>query len=239
MKRVTYSGFKGIDFFQFQSTPSVKRVTLLNLTKNVYVIFQSTPSVKRVTIVRCCYMFSIMISIHTLCEEGDKSGLLKQYHHNLFQSTPSVKRVTSSIMTAETKVSNFNPHPLWRGWPDWFSMLVIRSAWFQSTPSVKRVTILVLHVSDSISLISIHTLCEEGDNKALELICTVFEFQSTPSVKRVTWCVKYCLEDSTISIHTLCEEGDWLVLRQRAYGGHFNPHPLWRGWRYWWFKVTR
>ena len=78
----------------FQSTPSVKRVTLLRAADLLTGKFQSTPSVKRVTLLICmpfqAFLYfnphplwrgwrkmansnlkKIAISIHTLCEEGD------------------------------------------------------------------------------------------------------------------------------------------------------------------------
>ena len=81
----------------------------------------------------------ILISIHTLCEEGDYTPL---------------------ILVGNT-VSHFNPHPLWRGWPltKFFSITYLK---FQSTPSVKRVTDCPEGLT-KYQVISIHTLCEEGD----------------------------------------------------------------------------
>ena len=78
--------------------------------------FQSTPSVKRVTLVSHFYVGTFLISIHTLCEEGDSRSWVKY-----------------------STESNFNPHPLWRGW---------RCKSYSDCLTVN---------------ISIHTLCEEGD----------------------------------------------------------------------------
>ena len=55
--------------------------------------FQSTPSVKRVTLFNSVWVGSFVISIHTLCEEGD---LL--------------------MIQRDRRLHHFNPHPLWRGW---------------------------------------------------------------------------------------------------------------------------
>ena len=150
----------------------------------------------------------------------------------------------------KTKLSDFNPHPLWRGRPG-------------------NVDVVFSHYS-----ISIHTLCEEGD---LLYLCTiifmvnfnphplwrgrhffifwavaVLLFQSTPSVKRATGYVYNNITGSLISIHTLCEEGDQLAISvilslisisihtlceegdepskiTLSKSVNFNPHPLWRG----------
>ena len=103
--------------------------------------------------------------------------------------------------------ANFNPHPLWRGW------------------------LCLLSRLSQVS-ISIHTLCEEGDLFLTTLLLVHFLFQSTPSVKRVTDIITSKTENKSISIHTLCEEGD-VTSSSSGYllEVHFNPHPLWRGWR--------
>ena len=145
----------------FQSTPSVKRVTQQPHQRDKTFLFQSTPSVKRVTFISRKSIGDFYISIHTLCEEGDRRAYLKERGFTisihtlceegdetlivwfarklLFQSTPSVKRVTALL------VQGLRVHHL-----------------FQSTPSVKRVTETYLY-SDTYNKISIHTLCEEGD----------------------------------------------------------------------------
>ena len=153
------------------------------------------------------HMNSNMISIHTLCEEGDTDKLIP-YANN----------------------AHFNPHPLWRG-RHIRTCKNRRKTRFQSTPSVKRATLTRVNVQQffltfqstpsvkratpvqcqmfrfQIS-ISIHTLCEEGDGSTAFRVCQSFyfnphplwrgrqktrnvqnissEFQSTPSVKRAT-----------------------------------------------------
>ena len=98
-------------------------------------IFQSTPSVKRATIYYSFLCFWVSISIHTLCEEGDR------YNYQKYR-----------------KQVNFNPHPLWRG-RLWYSNMHKKINEFQSTPSVKRATGLTL-LTFFPKKISIHTLCE-------------------------------------------------------------------------------
>ena len=148
-------------------------------------------------------------------------------------------------------MTDFNPHPLWRGWRSWVDCHMFRIA------------------------ISIHTLCEEGDAVKNELrrvthnfnphplwrgwLCSAnisinsadfnphplwrgwprqfflmnfyLVFQSTPSVKRVTLKLNSSQKIFFISIHTLCEEGDISLLETISDIVNFNPHPLWRGWR--------
>ena len=168
----------------FQSTPSVKRVTIItkkwiyqminfnphplwrgwpfvNSFYGLTVQFQSTPSVKRVTQYESNIRALGFISIHTLCEEGDTMGLFRKGKcyisiHTLCEEGDISKRIFSY------KASDFNPHPLWRGWR-------------------------CKSYSDCLTAnISIHTLCEEGDRFQNVWKTLRFLFQSTPSVKRVT-----------------------------------------------------
>ena len=53
-----------------------------------------------------------VISIHTLCEEGDDVRQLQANIRFRFQSTPSVKRATVISMPAKPITIDFNPHPL-------------------------------------------------------------------------------------------------------------------------------
>ena len=107
----------------FQSTPSVKRATSQRTVKSKTLLyfnphplwrgrlhqhhkwghislFQSTPSVKRATLYNSLNLINKrLISIHTLCEEGD-----------------------CGICAIHQFFSYFNPHPLWRGrlwWECW------------------------------------------------------------------------------------------------------------------------
>ena len=128
-----------IRIYWFQSTPSVKRVTgskcFGNSSRKNFnphplwrgwhdpsttifspFLFQSTPSVKRVTDCPEGLTKYQVISIHTLCEEGDPTRGNVQQFFLTFQSTPSVKRVTSFMLSRSKMPFYFNPHPLWRGW---------------------------------------------------------------------------------------------------------------------------
>ena len=168
--------------------------------------FQSTPSVKRATYACKRCSASLMISIHTLCEEGDKSNLSLSMRGLNFNPHP-LWRGRPCVLSDRIGINDFNPHPLWRGRRLTLSPLLTRAMYFnphplwrgrrtvknnaikisefQSTPSVKRATpprqkfVTIKHIS-------IHTLCEEGDARKH------FGF----------------VKDVFISIHTLCEEGD-------------------------------
>ena len=73
VKRVTICILSVRQQLIFQSTPSVKRVTLnVLLLSTIPAGFQSTPSVKRVTEIYNRQIQNNPISIHTLCEEGDQ-----------------------------------------------------------------------------------------------------------------------------------------------------------------------
>ena len=109
---------------------------LLNCTSGQ---FQSTPSVKRAT-----YNFNsnkerYIISIHTLCEEGDAWLVTKKLEENPISIHTLCEEGDSTL-----RVSTLTKHG------------------FQSTPSVKRATFGVTLRAWQ-TYISIHTLCEEGD----------------------------------------------------------------------------
>ena len=143
---------------------------------------------KRATVTMRTKMAYAIISIHTLCEEGDyingkcefvtgddfnphplwrgrHAFKFVRFSFVLFQSTPSVKRATVFSASAFWQLSNFNPHPLWRG----------------------RRGDLPSDVKGGV--ISIHTLCEEGDLILMIMMMMI----------------------NKISIHTLCEEGDAIL----------------------------
>ena len=66
---------KGYSAQPFQSTPSVRRATVVLFLPHFISIFQSTPSVRRVTASATEFSFSFAISIHALREEGDVSSI--------------------------------------------------------------------------------------------------------------------------------------------------------------------
>ena len=65
------------DTFQFQSTPSVGRATIIDSFFICLEIFQSTPSVGRATALRKLSRRKQIISIHALRGEGDTTSGLK------------------------------------------------------------------------------------------------------------------------------------------------------------------
>ena len=125
-------------------------------------LFQSTPSVKRVTLILRVRSTLKIISIHTLCEEGDGKRFLRRYKLMLISIHTLCEEGDSNKHTGKTDNNRF-----------------------QSTPSVKRVTLSTRTLKFS-NLISIHTLCEEGDRILAKYRVFLPRFQSTPSVKRVT-----------------------------------------------------
>ena len=105
-------------------------------------IFQSTPSVKRVTLNTVESYTGADISIHTLCEEGDKHTD-KTWHIILYFNPHPLWRGWRVKHCWELYgCGYFNPHPLWRGW-QFFHTLCHFVIKFQSTPSVKRVTLIL------------------------------------------------------------------------------------------------
>ena len=132
------------DTFQFQSTPSVGRATIIDSFFICLEIFQSTPSVGRATALRKLSRRKQIISIHALRGEGDQGN----------ESTISHK-------------CNFNPRPPWGGRPDCKDSNTNQKE-FQSTPSVGRATRSRKTPSNSI-IISIHALRGEGDCKNIQI----------------------------------------------------------------------
>ena len=104
----------------------------------------------------------MLISIHTLCEEGDTLKQQVNIQRQQFQSTPSVKRVTDKV--GETLYNN---------------VISIHTLCEEGDNRNRNTTQQIL-------TISIHTLCEEGDGIKWVKHYTTMLFQSTPSVKRVT-----------------------------------------------------
>ena len=63
-----------------------------------------------------------IISIHTLCEEGDVKNIKVQNEQKISIHTLCEEgdNLTGQILK---NVVDFNPHPLWRGWLDQFQSL--------------------------------------------------------------------------------------------------------------------
>ena len=119
---------------------------------------------KRATIIIFRKKNFLLISIHTLCEEGDN-----------FRDVQSVGKLY------------FNPHPLWRGWPR-HTDSVRRQGSISIHTLCEEGDLSAIDFWLLSAFISIHTLCEEGDFVLMTVSWVWGLFQSTPSVKRVTMC---------------------------------------------------
>ena len=97
-RRVTVlTGMPHVPGVKFLSTPSARRVTRCFDRRKPYFRFLSTPSARRVTEEALASIDAIIISIHTLREEGDVVKALRAAITKLFLSTPSARRVTRLI----------------------------------------------------------------------------------------------------------------------------------------------
>ena len=208
--------------------------------------FLSTPSARRATIARAKTRAANEISIHALCEEGDRHVGMSLYSHQDFYPRPlrggrrggpaRILRLRISIHAlceegdrygfgSRHQFRNFYPRPLRGG---------------------------RLHRSGVLSrayTISIHALCEEGDQNTLGCLLSLPLFLSTPSARRATQIIlahgiqqhdfyprplrggRLCAHPGNghrrpISIHALCEEGDMRILLRARSRHDFYPRPL-------------
>ena len=189
----------------FLSTPSARRATGGFIAPDGRKLFLSTPSARRATDISEITAQAFAISIHALCEEGDRHSCSPPSSSGSFLSTPSARRATikpvlmgvikdisihalceegdTSSSTSPATPADFYPRPLRggrRAEVDKAAALVE----FLSTPSARRATVSSAWLLQQLQ-ISIHALCEEGD-----------EVSVIPAYK------------DKISIHALCEEGD-------------------------------
>ena len=188
------------------------------------VIFLSTPSARRATFNKVHKTNLKYISIHALCEEGDKFATHTSGQLVPFLSTPSARRATGAIYLWYTLPQYFYPRPLRGGRPTRMFSSTHRSHFyprplrggrpsrhaeqhrqirFLSTPSARRAT-RQRRIRGVHKTISIHALCEEGDRVAVGLYALVVE----------------------ISIHALCEEGDRPEDTAAWIEADFYPRPL-------------
>ena len=163
---------------------------------------------KRATYSLPVAMLRGIISIHTLCEEGDmykavKIAALMDFNpHPLWRgrrckSYSDCLTVNISIHTLceegdgktysviERYLENFNPHPLWRGRRRWGPMFS-DFFWYFNPHPLWRGRLVTFRTKPVTVTISIHTLCEEGDGVKSAVVLSMQGFQSTPSVKRAT-----------------------------------------------------
>ena len=96
------------------------------------------------------------ISIHALCEEGDRSSPEGSRWNSAFLSTPSARRATRCSWVCIVDAANFYPRPLRGG---------------------RRTDLGLVRPSKSIS---IHALCEEGDSSEEYSFCCWMNFYPRP-----------------------------------------------------------
>ena len=147
--------------------------------------FLSTPSARRATERLLRASQALAISIHALCEEGDRQPLGYKRGADGFLSTPSARRATYRHRQPD-RLWSISIHALCEEGDYAGKLIDQRQAEFLSTPSARRATIastagslttsdfyprplrggrLLYPVEgDGLVAISIHALCEEGDH---------------------------------------------------------------------------
>ena len=140
LRKVTRVTFPVRKFHLFQSTPSLRKVTLIKFKHIIRLVFQSTPSLRKVTIYSDLLEVVSIISIHTFLAEGDPLTSTSYVRRDIFQSTPSLRKVTLRLLRRQ-------------------QILTV----FQSTPSLRKVT-CESDVKSENRYISIHTFLAEGDH---------------------------------------------------------------------------
>ena len=164
-------------------------------------LFLSTPSARRATAEVCGADRRICISIHALCEEGDRSRQRLRIAtfisiHALCEEGDLYKGYRGP------KTEDISIHALCEEGDQGNTAALSVTTIFLSTPSARRATGTGKHRRAS-NPISIHALCEEGDHAARD--------KSRPA--------------SPISIHALCEEGDHLRCRLSLVTSSFLSTP--------------
>ena len=148
-----------------------------------------------------------LVSIRTLCEEGEPRRKSRSNLWSIFLSTPSARRATERPIRqalelsisihalreegdgaphpAGARTQHFYPRPP-RGGRRSRNSSFGKSKVFLSTPSARRATTRGLRRSCR-GPISIHALREEGDAYTAECMEALKVFLSTPSARRATW----------------------------------------------------
>ena len=165
------------------------------------VIFLSTPSARRATFNKVHKTNLKYISIHALCEEGDKFATHTSGQLVPFLSTPSARRATGAIYLWYTLPQYFYPRPLRGGRPTRMFSSTHRSHFY---PRPLRGGRPSRHAEQHRQI----------------------RFLSTPSARRATELPDVPLGSFLISIHALCEEGDPRCPRCTSPRCHFYPRPL-------------
>ena len=149
----------------------------------------------------------MLISIHALCEEGDRTTSATTSCVAYFYPRPLRGGRRAPAVACALRPANFYPRPLRGGRP---LAHLGRNAHvvFLSTPSARRATTILFlfcqevfdfyprplrggrpasrYVQARHLVISIHALCEEGDSEASLHTFTPPLFLSTPSARRAT-----------------------------------------------------
>ena len=177
------SHVRGADQINFYPRPlrGGRRRSLLSAARAKR--FLSTPSARRAT---RHYFFSRKaadISIHALCEEGDRQFHRGREGRQRISIHALCEEGDSSSTSDRAAARNFYPRPLRGGRPN-LNDGEIYEMEFLSTPSARRATFLLASRSRPLA------------------------FLSTPSARRATDAIERRLPGLEISIHALCEEGD-------------------------------
>ena len=192
-------------------------------------LFLSTPSARRATPSSSASFLMSIISIHALCEEGDRI-LWKNFKRFMGISIHALcEEGDVSQNHNNTWSKSISIHALCEEGDFWSSARFCGASVFLSTPSARRATRLPGGLG-RVPNISIHALCEEGDAYLRDSYTTIGDFYprplrggrpngntiydgvevflSTPSARRATTLMTGTLNQLYISIHALCEEGD-------------------------------
>ena len=191
----------------FLSTPSARRATLSFFPASfaLHNFYPRPPRGGR-RFSGFCLDLCIDISIHALCEEGDKQAATQSEPINVFLSTPSARRatMTQALVCWKQKISihalreegdtraaatdstepDFYPRPP-RGGRRFCKAALARSKNFYPRPPRGGRPGDGPHPCRSCA-ISIHALREEGDEKIPNCQKCETEFLSTPSARRAT-----------------------------------------------------
>ena len=95
---------------EFQSTPSLQKVTQGKRNKTAIAKFQSTPSLQKVTATYFACIKRLSISIHTFLAEGDSSRLQMLFAKMDFNPHLPCGRWPGLCKALFQCLNNFNPH---------------------------------------------------------------------------------------------------------------------------------
>ena len=148
-------------------------------------LFLSTPSARRATPSSSASFLMSIISIHALCEEGDRI-LWKNFKRFMGISIHALcEEGDVSQNHNNTWSKSISIHALCEEGDFWSSARFCGASVFLSTPSARRATRLPGGLG-RVPNISIHALCEEGDVVVVVVGSVEMLFLSTPSARRAT-----------------------------------------------------